>query len=290
MRSPPCWSRSAASRRRRSGSTPASRSARHRRPRVPRRPSDRRAPRRPTERTQAMTARSRVRHRQLGDGVRRDAGRRRQRRCGCGAGAPRWSTRSTRGSNADYLPGLELPDGDLGHDRPGRGGRAAPRSSCSRCRRRRCGPTSRPGPACCPADAAVVSLMKGVELGTTKRMSEVIAEVGRGRAASGSSSSPVPTWPSEIAAHAAGRQRRGLRRRGDVAELVAEACATAVLPALHQHRRHRHRARRRGEERHRARRRHGRGHGHGRQHQGVAHHPRAGRDRPARRRRWAPTR
>ncbi|WP_137121816.1 NAD(P)H-dependent glycerol-3-phosphate dehydrogenase [Segeticoccus rhizosphaerae] len=29
-----------------------------------------------------------------------------------------------------------------------------------------------------PADAAVVSLMKGVELGTTKRMSEVIAEVG----------------------------------------------------------------------------------------------------------------
>ena len=30
-----------------------------------------------------------------------------------------------------------------------------------------------------PPDAAVVSLMKGVELGTTKRMSEVIAEVGR---------------------------------------------------------------------------------------------------------------
>ncbi len=30
-----------------------------------------------------------------------------------------------------------------------------------------------------PPDAAVVSLMKGVELGTTKRMSEVISEVGR---------------------------------------------------------------------------------------------------------------
>ena len=30
-----------------------------------------------------------------------------------------------------------------------------------------------------PRDAAVVSLMKGVELGTTKRMSEVIAEVGK---------------------------------------------------------------------------------------------------------------
>jgi glycerol-3-phosphate dehydrogenase (NAD(P)+) len=30
-----------------------------------------------------------------------------------------------------------------------------------------------------PGDAAVVSLMKGIELGTTKRMSEVIAEVGR---------------------------------------------------------------------------------------------------------------
>ena len=33
-----------------------------------------------------------------------------------------------------------------------------------------------------PADATLVSLMKGVELGTTKRMSEVIAEVGRRRA------------------------------------------------------------------------------------------------------------
>ena len=32
---------------------------------------------------------------------------------------------------------------------------------------------------CLPRNAAVVSLMKGVELGTTKRMSEVIAEVGR---------------------------------------------------------------------------------------------------------------
>ena len=29
----------------------------------------------------------------------------------------------------------------------------------------------------CPPDATLISLMKGVELGTTKRMSEVIAEV-----------------------------------------------------------------------------------------------------------------
>ena len=40
-----------------------------------------------------------------------------------------------------------------------------------------CGPTSRTGPSSCPSDAPLVSLMKGVELGTLKRMSEVISEV-----------------------------------------------------------------------------------------------------------------
>ena len=40
----------------------------------------------------------------------------------------------------------------------------------------------------------LVSLMKGVELGTTKRMSEVICEVAD-VPSSGSPSSPAPTWP-----------------------------------------------------------------------------------------------
>ena len=57
-----------------------------------------------------MTTRSRLRHRQLGDGLRRGARRRRGRRHACGAAAPRSSTRSTHGtSTRDYLPDLALP-------------------------------------------------------------------------------------------------------------------------------------------------------------------------------------
>ena len=74
-----------------------------------------------------------------------------------------------------------------------------------------------------PSNAAVVSLMKGVELGTTKRMSEVIEEVGqvdpdRVVIVSG------PNLAKEIAAKqpaasvVAGRDER-------MAELVAAACA-----------------------------------------------------------------
>ena len=80
--------------------------------------------------------------------------------------------------NPDYLPGIELPPARRGH---------------ARRRRRRCtsadfvvlaapSQTLREQPRAsgrrsCPADAVLVSLMKGVELGTLKRMSEVIAEV-----------------------------------------------------------------------------------------------------------------
>ena len=53
-------------------------------------------------------------------------------------------------------------------------------------------------------DATLVSLMKGIELGTGKRMSEVIAEVA-GVDPAGSSWSPAPTWPA--------RSRSGSRPR-----------------------------------------------------------------------------
>ena len=78
-----------------------------------------------------------------------------------------------------------------------------------------------------PADAAIVSLMKGVELGTTKRMSEVITEVGgvppeRVAVVSG------PNLAREIAAH---QPAASVVASVDpaTAELVAEACATSYF-------------------------------------------------------------
>ena len=46
-----------------------------------------------------------------------------------------------------------------------------------------------------PADTVLVSLMKGVELGTAKRMSEVIEEVAKVGRRPRRRASPAPTWP-----------------------------------------------------------------------------------------------
>ena len=100
-------------------------------------------------------------------------------------------------------------------------------------------------------------LMKGIELGTTKRMSEVIVEAAGvaagpgggghraqpGRRRSPPSSRPRPSSPcTDI----------------DRAELVQDAITTPLLPPVHQRRRDRLRAGRRGQERDRAGVRHGR--------------------------------
>ncbi len=156
-----------------------------------------------------------------------------------------------------------------------------PSSSSSRSRHRRCARTSSPGHRCCRREAVLVSLMKGVELGTSKRMSEVIREVAdvpaeRVAVVSG------PNLAKEIVRQPAHGDRGRVQRRC-TAERVQTACHAPLLPAVHEHRRGRLRARRRGQERHRAGRRHGRGHGLRRQHPGVPDHPRPGRDRPARR-------
>ncbi|WP_299441597.1 NAD(P)H-dependent glycerol-3-phosphate dehydrogenase [uncultured Phycicoccus sp.] len=74
-----------------------------------------------------------------------------------------------------------------------------------------------------PGDAAVVSLMKGVELGTTKRMSEVIAEVGgveEGRVVVVSG----PNLAREIAAKQPAASVIACRDAA-MAERVAAACA-----------------------------------------------------------------
>jgi glycerol-3-phosphate dehydrogenase (NAD(P)+) len=79
--------------------------------------------------------------------------------------------------NADYLPNLLLPDAVSATTDPAEAVRGvdivvlAVPSQMLRA-------NLAPWVDFLPAHAAVVSLMKGVELGTTKRMSEVIAEVG----------------------------------------------------------------------------------------------------------------
>lgn len=82
------------------------------------------------------------------------------------------------GSNDDYLPGIQLPQGlracldvTVALD----GADIVVLAVPSQTLRSNLGGWA----DLLPARAAVVSLMKGIELGTTKRMSEVIAEVGR---------------------------------------------------------------------------------------------------------------
>ena len=81
------------------------------------------------------------------------------------------------GSNDEYLPGIRLPRGISATTDPAEAARGADivvlAVPSQKLRDNLEGWAS-----LLPRDAAIVSLMKGVELGTTKRMSEVIAEVG----------------------------------------------------------------------------------------------------------------
>lgn len=81
------------------------------------------------------------------------------------------------GANEDYLPGIRLPKGIIATTDPGEAAEGASivvLAVPSQTLRGNLEGWAR----LLPEDAAIVSLMKGVELGTTKRMSEVIAEVG----------------------------------------------------------------------------------------------------------------
>ncbi len=80
------------------------------------------------------------------------------------------------GTNEDYLPGIPLPQGVFATTDPAEAAEGADivvLAVPSQTLRKNLGDWS----AVLPRTAAVVSLMKGVELGTTKRMSEVVAEV-----------------------------------------------------------------------------------------------------------------
>ena len=130
--------------------------------------------------------------------------------------------------------------------------------------------------------------MKGVELGTAKRMSEVIEEVAEVARRAGRGAHRAQPRQGDRRP-AAGRRRRRLRRRGRRPALPGRL-PHPVLPPVHQHRRRRLRTRRRGQERHRARRRHRRRHGPRRQRQGRPSSPAVSPRPPGSAWRWAPTR
>ena len=81
------------------------------------------------------------------------------------------------GSNEDYLPGIRLPRGISATTDPAEAAASADIVVLAEPSQKLRAHLER-WAALLPRDAAIVSLMKGVELGTTKRMSEVIAEVG----------------------------------------------------------------------------------------------------------------
>ncbi len=118
----------------------------------------------------------------------------------------------------------------------------------------------------------LVSLMKGIEQGTTRRMSEVAAEVaGVDPARVAVVVRPQPR-ARDRRAPAGGHHGRVHRRRRGAAH--RRRVHDGVLPALLEHRRRRHRDRRLGQERDRPRQRHGGRHGVRRERAVGAHHAR----------------
>ena len=198
-----------------------------------------------------------VRRRVLGHGVLDRARRRRQRRDHLGAPRGGLRRRSTTGTRTPTTCPASSCRRRLGDPRPREGRCTAPTWSCSPCRRRRCARTSPSGRRPDPADAVMVSLMKGVELGTLKRMSEVIAEVtGAGPGADRRRQRPQPVQgdrPPRARRLASSPAPTRTSRR-----MLQDALPLAGVPALHQRRRARLRARRRLQERRRPRGRHGR--------------------------------
>ncbi|MFE2033497.1 NAD(P)H-dependent glycerol-3-phosphate dehydrogenase [Streptomyces scopuliridis] len=85
---------------------------------------------------------------------------------------------NTSHTNPDYLPGFELPVGVRATTDPARAARGAEFTVLTVPSQTLRGNLAEWAPVL-PADTVLVSLMKGVELGTAKRMSEVIEEVAK---------------------------------------------------------------------------------------------------------------
>ena len=130
------------------------------------------------------------------------------------------------GCNTDYLPGITLPEGIRATSDPHEamaGADLVVLAVPSQTLRSNIASWATQ----IPQGAAVVSLMKGVELGTTKRMSEVIAEVGhvepdRIVVVSG------PNLAREIANKQPAASVVACRDH-DIADRVAEACVTSYF-------------------------------------------------------------
>ncbi|MFE3144195.1 NAD(P)H-dependent glycerol-3-phosphate dehydrogenase [Streptomyces scopuliridis] len=85
---------------------------------------------------------------------------------------------NTSHTNPDYLPGFELPVGVRATTDPAQAARGAEFTVLTVPSQTLRGNLAEWAPVL-PADTVLVSLMKGVELGTAKRMSEVIEEVAK---------------------------------------------------------------------------------------------------------------
>ena len=186
---------------------------------------------------------------------------------------------NTRHENPDYLPGLRLPDAITATHDPAAaadGAEAVVLAVPSQSLRENLTDWAGVLPNAVP----LVSLMKGVEVGTTKRMSEVIAEL----TGAGPERIAVVSGPNLAREIAEGQPAAAVVACADegTADPAAEAVPLADVPPVHEQRRDRLRARRRDQERDRAGRRDGGRPRLRRQRPGVGDHPRPGGDRPAR--------
>ncbi|CAM5494282.1 hypothetical protein SALBM311S_00573 [Streptomyces alboniger] len=164
---------------------------------------------------------------------------------------------STR-TNPDYLPGVELPENLRATADAAEAARDADLTVLAIPSQTLRANLAEWTPLLAP-DTVLVSLMKGVELGSAMRMSEVVedvAKVGPSRVAVVAG----PDLAREIAARDAGR-RRGRVHRRERRPAAPGRLPHAVLPPVHQHRRGGLRTRRRRQERHRAGRRYRGRHG-----------------------------
>ena len=131
-----------------------------------------------------------------------------------------------------------------------------------------------------PSDAVMVSMMKGIELGTTRRMSEVVAEL-TGAPPERIAVVSGPNLAAEVAARQPAASVVACVDEA-VAEKLQQVCATAYFRPYTNTDVVWGRARWGRQERHRAGGRHRQGHGDGRQLAGLDRDPRTGRDHPAR--------
>ncbi|MEU2431255.1 MULTISPECIES: NAD(P)H-dependent glycerol-3-phosphate dehydrogenase [unclassified Streptomyces] len=141
----------------------------------------------------------------------------------CGRRAELAEAINTTHTNPDYLPGIELPAGLRATTDPAEAARGADFTVLAVPSQTLRGNLAKWAPVL-PSDTVLVSLMKGIELGTVMRMSEVIEEVAKVPA----ERVAVVTGPN-LAREIAGRQPAAAvvaSRDESVAQRLQAACIT----------------------------------------------------------------